>query len=67
MDITEAGCLATMVLAGVGTQKFTLEDGLSKFVKVKDIFEPDKRIRERYLEKFENYKKIYGIVSELYK
>jgi Sugar (pentulose and hexulose) kinases len=67
MDITEAGCLATMMLAGVGTGKFTLKEALSKFVKVKDRFEPDDNIKQRYIEKYEKYKKIYGLVSELYK
>ncbi len=66
MDITEAGCLATMMLAGVGTGKFTLNEALSKFVKVKDRFEPDSSIKQRYLEKYEKYKKIYGLVSQLY-
>jgi xylulokinase len=67
MDITEAGCLATMILAGIGTGQFTLSEAIEKFVKVKDRFEPDKKIRERYVEKFEKYKKIYGLISELYK
>ena len=66
MDITEAGCLATMMLAGVGTGKFTLNEAISKFVKVKDRFEPDNKIKQRYLEKYEKYKKIYGLVSQLY-
>ena len=66
MDITEAGCIATMMLAGIGTKKFTLEEAISKFVRVRDRFEPDKKIRERYLDKFENYKKIYGSISGLF-
>jgi len=66
MDITEAGCLATMMLAGVGTGKFTLNEALSKFVKVKDRFDPDSSIKQRYLEKYEKYKNIYGLVSKLY-
>lgn len=66
MDITEAGCIATMMLAGIGTKKFTLEEAILKFVSVRDRFEPDKKIRERYLDKFENYKKIYGSISGLF-
>jgi len=66
MNIAEAGCLGTMILAGIGTGKFTLKDAMSKFVKTGDRFEPDVRIRERYLEKFEKYKKIYGLVSKLF-
>ncbi len=67
MDITEAGCLGTMMLAGAGTGRFTLEEAISKYVRIKDRFEPDAGIRERYMDKFENYKKIYGIVSELFR
>ena len=65
MDITEAGCLASMMLAGLGTRKFTMSEAISQFVKVKDVFEPDQKIRERYLDKFEKYKEIYGLVSKL--
>jgi len=67
MDITEAGCLASMMLAGLGTRRFTLSEAISQFVKVKDIFQPDQKIRERYLDKFERYKEIYGLVSKLFK
>ncbi len=66
MDITEAGCLGTMILAGTGTGRFDLSEALSRFVKIKDSFDPDSKIRERYLEKYEKYKKIYGLVSQLY-
>ncbi len=66
MDITEAGCLATMMLAGLGTQRFTLSEAISQFVKIKDEFLPDESIRQRYLEKFEKYKEIYGLVSKLF-
>lgn len=67
MDIDEAGCIATMILAGSGMGMFTIEEGISKFIKVRDRFDPDKKIRERYQEKYEKYKKIYGLVSQLYK
>jgi len=55
-----------MILAGIGTGKFTLKEAIEKFIKIKDRFEPDKKIRERYKEKFEKYKEIYKLVSELY-
>lgn len=66
MDIAEAGCLATMMLAGLGTRRFTLPEAISQFVQVKDEFLPDEKIRERYLEKFNKYKEIYGVVSKLF-
>ncbi len=66
MDIAEAGCLGTMILAGVGTKKFTLKEAIERFIKIKDVFEPNKEIKEKYLGKFEKYKKIYSLVSQLY-
>jgi len=65
MDITEAGCLATMILAGIGIKKFTLSEAVSQFIKIKDEFHPDQKIREKYLDKFEKYKKVYGLISKL--
>ena len=66
MDITEAGCLGAMILAGYATGKFNLDEATEKFISVKDRFDPDKKIRDRYLDKFERYKKIYNLVSKLY-
>jgi xylulokinase len=66
MDITEAGCLASMMIAGLGTRRFTMSEAISQFIKVKDVFQPDQKIRERYLDKFEKYKEIYGLVSKLF-
>ena len=66
MDITEAGCLASMMLAGLGTQKFTLSEAISQFVKIKDEFLPDENIRQKYIEKFEKYKEVYSLVSKLF-
>ncbi len=66
MDISEAGCLATMMLAGSGIGQFSLDEAIARFVKVKDEFYPDECIRERYLDKFEKYKSLYKIVSQLY-
>jgi xylulokinase len=66
MKITEAGCLATMVLAGSGTGKFNISEAISNFVKVDKQFYPDENIRQKYLEGFNKYKKIYSAVSKIY-
>ncbi|MDZ7837757.1 MAG: FGGY-family carbohydrate kinase [Actinomycetota bacterium] len=66
MGTSEAGCLATMMMAGKGTGKFSLKEAVTKFVKINKEFEPDQELRKRYQDKFENYKKVYGLVSELY-
>jgi len=55
------------MLAGIGTKKFTLDEAVSKHIKVKDIFDPDIKIREKYLKKYERYKKVYTQISQLYK
>jgi len=67
MGISEAGCLATMMLAGTGTGKFTLQEAVSNFVKVNKEFSPDASLRKKYEGKYEKYKKIYHLISELYK
>lgn len=66
MNITEAGCLATMMLAGKGVKKFTLSEAVSKFVKVESEFYPDIKIYEKYIDGYKRYKKIYDLVSEIY-
>jgi len=66
MDITEAGCLGSMMLAGLGTSQFTLSEAIAQFVKIKDEFQPDEKIRTKYIDKFEKYKEIYGLVSKLF-
>lgn len=66
MDITEAGCLATMILAGKGTGKFSIEEAISSFIKVDREFYPDEKIRKMYLDSFERYKKIYDLVKNIY-
>jgi len=67
MGISEAGCLATMMLAGKGTGKFSLQEAVSSFVKINKEFEPNKSLREKYMGKYEKYKKIYHLISELYR
>ena len=66
MGITEAGCLATMILAGKGTGKFSIEEAISDFIKVDREFHPDEEIRQMYLDNFERYKKIYCLVKNIY-
>ena len=66
MSIAEAGCLATMMLAGSATGKFSIAQAQEKFVKTGKEFHPDPKITERYGPHFEKYKKMYGLVSGLY-
>ena len=66
MDIDEAGCLSTMILAGSAIGKFSIAEAQEKFVKTGRQFDPDPKITERYRDHYKRYKKIYGLVSELY-
>lgn len=66
MDIAEAGCLSTMMLAGSGIGKFSISEAQQKLVKSKRVFYPDPKITELYKEHYEKYKKIYGLISQLY-
>jgi xylulokinase len=66
MEIKEAGCLATMMLAGSGVGLFTIQEAVSNFVKSGKEFYPDDSIRERYQENFAKYKKIYSALKEIF-
>jgi len=66
MDIDEAGCLSTMMLAGSAIGKFTIADAQKEFVIVSKEFHPDPKIGELYREHYGKYKKIYDLVSQLY-
>jgi len=66
MDIAEAGCLATMMLAGSATGKFSIDEAQEKFVKTGKEFHPDPKITELYKPHFEKYKKMYDLVSGMY-
>jgi xylulokinase len=66
MEITEAGCLAAMILAGSSIGLFTVEEAVSNFIKSGKEFHPDEKIREKYNDYFENYKKIYGLIKQIY-
>jgi xylulokinase len=66
MDIDEAGCLATMMLAGSAIGKFSIAEAQEKFVKTARQFDPDPAVTELYRDHYHRYKKIYDLVSELY-
>lgn len=66
MQIIEAGCLSAMMLAGSAIDKFTLEQAILSFIKVEREFYPDEKIREKYLDGFAKYKKIYNLINQIY-
>jgi xylulokinase len=66
LNVTEGGCLAAALLAGtaIGVYK-DIDEAISNVIKVKKEFYPDKKQHERYLSKFEVYKKIYPAIKEI--
>ncbi|MCL5073685.1 MAG: FGGY family carbohydrate kinase [Actinobacteria bacterium] len=68
LNVNEAGCLATSVIAGFGIGKYTtIEDTINEFVKVKKEYYPKKEKFEYYSKRFKLYKKIYPLISEFIK
>ncbi len=66
MEITEAGCLGAMILAGSGIGLFTIDEAVSNFIKSGKEFYPDQIIKEKYNKYYENYKKIYNLIKQIY-
>jgi xylulokinase len=67
MDIDEAGCLAAMMLAGSAIGKFSISEAQENFVKTARQFDPDPVVTRLYRDHYDRYKKIYDLVSELYR
>jgi len=66
MDVSEAACLGVAILAGVATGAFSsIQEGVTHMVKVKRVYEPDKTMHQRYMEKAQRFAKIYPTLAEL--
>ena len=66
MKITEAGCLAAMILAGYGTNKFNINEAVKNFVEIDKEFYPDKNIHSKYIESLERYRKLYKLIKQIF-
>ncbi len=67
LDISEAPCLGVAILAGAATGAFpSVEDGLSRMVRIQKTYEPDRSRHERYRERAELYARIYPTLAELH-
>jgi xylulokinase len=66
LNVIEGGCLAAALLAGtaIGVYK-DIDEAISKVIKVKKVFYPDRKQHERYMSKYEVYKKIYPAIKEI--
>lgn len=65
LETTEASCTGAAILAGIGVGCFDYEEAVKGFVKVVDIFYPNKEKNEIYNEKFNKYEKIYKKIKEI--
>jgi xylulokinase len=66
MDVSEAPCLGVAILAGVATQVFSsIEEAVSRMVRVKQVYEPDMAMHERYMEKARLFARVYPTLADL--
>jgi len=62
--ITEAGALGAAIIAGVGVGVFeNYKDGVDTMVKLEHIFEPDPYQHERYLGRYQQYKRLWPLMG----
>jgi xylulokinase len=65
MDVDEAGCLSTAVLAGFGVKMFnSIEDTINAWVKVKKEFYPDRELFKKYEQKYFQFLDVYNSISK---
>jgi xylulokinase len=64
--ITEAGALGAAIIAGVGAGCFdSYAQAVGAMVKFDRIFEPDPDLHERYLERYDQYRRIWPLTADL--
>jgi sugar (pentulose or hexulose) kinase len=63
LENREAGTLGCAILAGVAIGKFdSIEQGVSKTVRVKQVFKPDPEKHKKYQIQYQQYKRLYEIM-----
>ena len=65
LKVSEAASLGAAILAGKSIGIFKIiKETVKSFVKINKVYLPDKGKNEIYLEKYEKFKNIYGILEE---
>jgi xylulokinase len=66
LNVSEGGCLATAMLAGVGVGKFkSIREAARQLVHVKDRCEPNPALHKQYREMYELHKRLYPAISPI--
>jgi len=66
LKVSEAASLGAAILAGVSINNFdSPQEGAGHWVKINKIFEPDMKRHSQYMERYQNYLKIYPALKEL--
>jgi len=66
LHVSEGTSAGTAILAGLAIGEFSsVEEAVAQWVKVKEVFEPDREKHALYQERFEIYKEIYPAVREI--
>lgn len=67
IESEEGPALGGAILAAVACKEFeSIEDAVSKLVKVIETIEPDEELVEKYEEKYNKFKQIYPTIKNLY-
>jgi xylulokinase len=60
LNVDEAGCVSTAILAGCGTGKFnSVEETVGSWVKVSRVFHPDMEMCKKYEQKYQQFLSAY--------
>jgi xylulokinase len=66
MEITEGGCMGVALLASAAFNETPVPEIAATWCKFKYVAEPDPARAEIYGQKFEQYKKIYPAIRDIY-
>lgn len=67
LNIDEAGTLGTAIMAGTATGAFSsLEEAAKQLIRVRKEFYPNPKNKERYMENYRRYKKVYESVRKVF-
>jgi xylulokinase len=66
LKVREAACLGAAILAGVAIGAYSsIDEGVKQTVDLKDIYEPNDKLRSLYDEKYSIYSNVYDTLREI--